>query len=96
MDALEHPSRLELEKAWHSRVGRAFGQYRKTFECVKETIDEWRVVERGPNPDGVLAIQLARREESLALHEYMRGLRLYRELVIRRLTPDEAPDKDLL
>ena len=95
MDAPERPSRLELEKAWHNRLRCAFSQYQKKLKCANETVDEWRLVrERGPHPDGVLAIQLARREEALALAEYMRVLRIYRDLVIHSVVPEEAPDKD--
>ena len=85
MDAPERPFRLELEKAWHNRLRRAFSQYQRNFE--------WRLVrERSSHPDGVLAIQLARRKESLALAEYMRVLRIYRDLVIHSVVPDEALD----
>ena len=72
MDSPERPSRLELEKAWQNRVRRAFSQYQKKSKCTSQVIDEWQSVrESSPNPDGVLAIQLARREESLALAEYI-------------------------
>jgi hypothetical protein len=96
MDAPERPSRLELEKAWHNRLRRAFSQYQRNLECVNETVDEWRLMVRepGPHPDGVLAIQLARREESLALAEYMRVLRIYRGLVIHSVVPEEAPNEE--
>ena len=50
--------------------------------------------ESGPHPDGVLAIQLARRKASLALAEYMRVLRIYQDLVIHSVVPEEAPDED--
>jgi hypothetical protein len=40
----------------------------------------------------LLAIQLARRKESLELAEYMRVLRTYRDLVIHSVVPEEAPD----
>ena len=95
MDAPGRPSRLELEKAWHDRLRCAFSQYQKKSKCANETVDEWRLVrEHGSHPDGVLEIQLARREEALALAEYMRVLRSYRDLVIRGVIPDEASDKD--
>ena len=77
VDAPERPSRLELGKAWQNRVRRAFGQYQKKSKCTSQVIDEWQSVrESSPNPDGVLAIQLARREESLALAEYTRPTNL--------------------
>jgi len=95
MDSPEHPSRLELEKAWQNRVRRAFSQYQKKSGCTSHVVDEWQSVrERGSNPDGVLAIQLARREEFLALAEYMRVVGIYRDLVIHGITPEEASDKD--
>ena len=54
MDAPERPSRLELEKAWHNRLRRAFSQYQRNLECANETVDQWRLVrECGPHPDGV-------------------------------------------
>ena len=35
MDAPERPSRLELEKAWHNRLRRAFSQYQRNLEWLK-------------------------------------------------------------
>jgi hypothetical protein len=50
---------------------------KEIWSVPRKTVDEWRLVrERGPHPDGVLAIRLARRKEASALAEYMRVLRV--------------------
>jgi hypothetical protein len=38
-------------------------------------------------PDGSLALQQAQREESAALQEYMRALRIFTDLLLRRPSP---------
>ena len=42
-------------------------------------------------PDGGAVLHLARHRESLALNEYLRALKIYTDLVLKGVLPEEPP-----
>jgi hypothetical protein len=44
-----------------------------------------------PDPDGRFALNLALQEESAARTEYMRLLRIFTELILHAMPPEEEP-----
>ena len=90
MQNLEHPSpspaRRDLEEAWRVRSEMARERYEMASRRYRKLLDE---KPRGliPRHDDPLA--LARHEESEALAEYMRILRLFTELTLHGRIPEE-------
>ena len=77
-------SRKELKLLWLERVSQARERYVFKTEICKMLMAERAVT--FPNilpsyPDGTLALHHALQRESEALHEYMRVLRIYTDLV---------------
>lgn len=83
------PSRAVLEEAWRKRAGAARRRYLDQRDRANELLQE-RVQNFAKfGPDGVYAIRQARLHESAALVEYVRVLRIYTDLAVYGITPDE-------
>jgi hypothetical protein len=75
-----------VEDSWRQRLEKAQGCYRQATAQYRELLREYSQV-TPDEPDGALA--LARREESEALAEYIRVLRLFTELTVKGQMPEE-------
>ena len=80
-------AREELENSWRSRLEEAHEVYQMTTQRYKKLL-------AGSNglptaPDSPLAF--ARHEQSEALHEYKRVLKIFTEITIHGLIPDGRP-----
>jgi hypothetical protein len=86
-------SRSELESAWRERVNRARVRYEEKMAIRRQMLAERPEWPMGlaPDPDGRFALNLALKEESAALTEYMRLLRIYTKLVFHGTPPEEDP-----
>jgi hypothetical protein len=80
-------SRHELQDIWRQRVWKAWSRYVEASDGFRIAWDEH--AELRMNPDGALAIRIARQAESEALAEYMRTLKIYTDLVLNGTVPPE-------
>jgi hypothetical protein len=87
---LPSPSRRELEAAWQCRVERARAHYKEESKQLSITIAAHEPLSE-LNPDGGFAIRRAIHKESEALREYSRVLKIFTDLVVRQVVPDEDP-----
>jgi hypothetical protein len=88
------PSRSTLEDAWRERVNRARTQYERTAAICAELLAERMLAfpaQPTPDPDGTLTLRHALRRETEALNEYMRVLRIYTDLHVHGVVPEEHP-----
>jgi hypothetical protein len=93
MPNLEHPSpssaRRDLEDAWRVRSEKARERYEGARARYRKLLEE--------RPDGLIArhnapLALARHEESEALLEYARILKVFTELTLHGRVPEEQSD----
>jgi hypothetical protein len=85
--------RRELEATWRERVNRARVRYEEKMAIRRQMLaerPEWPM-SLAPDPDGRFALNLALKEESAALTEYMRLLRIYTKLSLHGTPPEEDP-----
>ena len=87
------PSRSQLEAAWRERVNRARSLYEEKAAIRKEMVAERSglPINRGPDPDGRFALNLALQEESAARKEFIRVLTIFTELVLHGPPPEQDP-----
>ena len=82
------PTLNRLDELWRLRLSNARLRLEFARSYVKEV---HRDLEKGtvPSADGTVAFERAVRAENLALAEYNRVLRIFTDLVVRRIIPDE-------
>jgi hypothetical protein len=86
-------SRTELELMWQGYVRSAQQRYEEECQAFDRVATDFR--ERFyQSPDGGEALRLARHRQSLALKEYMRTLRIYTDLVLKGVVPEEPPNSN--
>ena len=88
------PTRSTLEDAWQERVNRARTKYEKNVAICAELLAERMLafpMQPSPDPDGTLTLRHALRREAEALREYLRILRIYTDLHVYGIIPDEDP-----
>ena len=82
-------SRIELEEVWRTRLKAARERY---LDSLKEF--QRLTSEAGSglmqHPDGVYVLQRAGEYERRELHEYLRILRIFTDLVMEGKEPDET------
>jgi hypothetical protein len=83
-------SQTELELVWQGYVRSARQRYEEECQAFDRVATEFggRLYQ---SPDGGAALRLARHRQSLALKEYMRTLRIYTDLVLKGVLPEEPP-----
>lgn len=82
-------SQQELETIWRNKLARAWAQYENAKEKCRVRSDEWHL-DLTPSPDGGHAFRTAQQEESAALREYMRVMRVITDFVVRgRKLPEQ-------
>ena len=86
-------SRTELELVWQGYVRSARQRYDEQCEEFDRVTTEFQA-RLYQSPDGGEAMRLARHRQSLALNEYMRTLRIYTDLVLKGVLPEESPNSN--
>jgi hypothetical protein len=80
--------RHEIEDLWRDRVKMARCKYEDSvveFTKILAEQKHWPL----PAPDGSTAVRNARIQESAALNDYMRTLKIYTDLVVSGKIPEE-------
>jgi hypothetical protein len=80
----------ELEIVWRERMKDAYGIYLERQTEAHELSTRTAVLDSF-GPDGVFAIRQARSRELAALKEYVRIVRIYTNLVLHGIKPDDDP-----
>jgi hypothetical protein len=83
-------STRELEEAWRKRVRAARDEYIEETNRLASLRAEFSALS-DLNVDGSFALSQARKRETRALHEYMRVLQKFTDLVVHEIIPDEEP-----
>ena len=83
-----NPTRRALEDLWRARLDNALLRLRFAQNYMREVQRDVGAKDI-PAADGRFAFQKALRAENLALAEYRRVLRIFRDLVVSGKTPDE-------
>ena len=86
-------SRTELELVWQGYVRSARQRYEEECQAFDRVATEFREC-LYQSPDGGESFRLARHRQSLALKEYMRTLRIYTDLVLKGVVPEEPPSSN--
>ncbi len=79
--------RKELEELWRSRVLAAKLRFDAARDRTNAIVREFPLA--GTSPNSRYAYQRAVRLENAALAEYQHVLRIYTDLVVRHMVPDE-------
>jgi hypothetical protein len=80
-------SHIGLEDVWRARVEQA----RRNYETAKsECQNARRTIKNGAKfqPDTDFAVRIALYRETMALHEYARSIRIFKDIVIKGTSPD--------
>jgi hypothetical protein len=80
--------RQQLEERWRERLKAAQAKYYQARGAAAEAMLEWHQGDL-PRADGFLAVHQANSAELDSVQEYMRVLRIFRDLVIDGKTPEE-------
>jgi len=79
---------VSLEELWRSKVQAARQRFCEASARCRDAIGE-RLEALAPAPDGDYAVRRAAKEEAAALHEYMRVLQIFTDLVVHEKAPEE-------
>ena len=83
------PDRQALQELWRKRLADAKVRLDFARHFVTEVKQDLQSPDI-PTPDGSYAYRRALRAETLALREYSRVLRIYQDLAVRGVVPDEG------
>jgi len=78
----------DLQQIWNERVKAARLRYEEAHARASGELKAWTAGEV-PFPDGGFGLRQATRAETEAIHEYMRVLRIFNELVVHGKRPPE-------
>ena len=78
--------RAQVEELWRSRLKESYSRY---MDAAAKYRDAFAANSQGqlPRPDGSFSVTQAHREESAALNEYVRFLRIYTEIATQQKQP---------
>ena len=82
-------SHIGLEDVWRARVEQA----RRNYETAKSVCQSARrTVKDGARfqTEADFAVRIALYKETMALHEYARSIRIFKDIVIKGECPDES------
>jgi len=80
----------ELQAQWLERLQGASDQYRQASAAYRMVAQDYqgRVM---PSPDGDLSLRQALQNQNKARAEYARVLRIFTDLLLNGIVPEEAP-----